>query len=229
MTAGLPGMTFARLVSVRSFLKLTLVVGSSLATYACGGGEDSSTAQGGGGGNHAPTISGTPGGMVMSSQQYSFTPGASDTDGDTLTFTIANKPGWAAFSTSTGQLSGTPGPGDVGTYSNIQITVSDGAATANLAAFSVQVVATATGSATLTWMPPTQNTDGSALTDLAGYKIYWGQSQGTYPNSVTLNNAGLTSYVVEQLTPATWYFVATAINSQGMESAFSTAASKVVQ
>ena len=228
MTAGSPGMKFARFSIFRSLLQLSLVVGVSLAIDACGGGEDSSNAQDTGG-NHAPTISGTPTGSVMSGQPYSFTPSSNDTDGDSLTFTITNKPGWAAFSISTGQLTGTPGGADVGTYSGIQIAVSDGTATANLTAFSVQVVAMATGSATLSWTPPTQNTDGSALMNLAGYKIYWGQSQGSYANSVTVTNPGLSSYVVDQLTPATWYFVATAINSQGVESAFSNAASKIVQ
>jgi hypothetical protein len=90
------------------------------------------------------------------------------------------------------------------------------------------VVATATASVTLSWTPPTQNTDGSALTNLAGYKVYWGTTQGSYPNSVTLNNPGLSTYVVTQLTPATWYFTMTALNAQGIESALSNAASKIV-
>jgi hypothetical protein len=126
-------------------------------------------------------------------------------------------------------LTGTPPGSAVGTYSNIRISVTDGAASANLAAFSVEVVATATGSVTLNWTSPTQNTDGTPLSNLAGYKIYWGTSQGSYPNSVTLNNPGLATYVVDQLTPATWFFVATAINSQGVESALSGAVSKLVQ
>ena len=46
--------------------------------------------------------------------------------------------------------------------------------------------------------------------------------------SVTIENPGLTSYVVEQLTPATWYFVATALNAQGIESGESNVAQKQV-
>ena len=88
------------------------------------------------------------------------------------------------------------------------------------------VQAVATGSATLSWTPPTTNTDGSPLGDLAGYKVYWGTSQGNYTNSIAVTNAGITSYVVEQLTPATWYFVTTAINSNGVESDYSNVASK---
>jgi hypothetical protein len=165
----------------------------------------------------------------MQGTSYSFAPTGSDPDGDTLTYSIVNTPPWASFNTTTGRLTGTPGPQHVGTTTGIVITVSDGEDDASLAAFSVAVQAVATGSATLSWTPPTTNTDGSPLTNLAGYKIYWGTSQGNYTSSTTLNNAGLTSYVVTNLTPGTWFFVATATNSAGVESAFSTVASKTIQ
>ena len=176
--------------------------------------------------NQAPTISGTPATQVMQGQQYSFAPTASDPNGDSLTFSNNNLPGWATFNSATGQLSGTPTPGQVGTYANIRIGVSDGTTTVNLTPFSIAVVATATGSATLTWSPPTQRTDGSPLNDLAGYRVYWGTSQTNYTNSVTINSPGLSSYVVDQLTPATWYFALTAVSTSGAESAFSNVASK---
>jgi hypothetical protein len=67
------------------------------------------------------------------------------------------------------------------------------------------------------------------LTDLSGYRIYWGSSPGNYPNSVTVDNPGLSSYVIENLTPGTWEFVTTAINADGVESDFSNAASKTIQ
>jgi hypothetical protein len=73
---------------------------------------------------------------------------------------------------------------------------------------------TASGSTTLSWMPPTRNDDGTPLT-LTGYRIYWGHSEGNYSHSVTVNNPGLSRYVVEQLTPATYFFVATALSSDG--------------
>jgi len=85
---------------------------------------------------------------------------------------------------------------------------------------------TGTGSALLTWTPPLQNTDGSALMNLTGYRIYWGTSPGNYSKSVTIG-ANLTSYVVEQLGPARYYFVATAISPLG-ESAYSNETSKLV-
>jgi hypothetical protein len=179
--------------------------------------------------NRAPTITGTPQSAVMQGTAYAFQPTASDPDGDTLTFTVANTPAWATFDTATGRLSGTPAVQHVGTTSGIVITASDGTLTTSLPAFSVTVQAVATGSATLSWLPPTQNTDGSPLTNLAGYKIYWGPQQGTYPNSTTLNNPGLATYVVEGLAPGTYFFVATAVNTVGAESTFSGVASKTIQ
>jgi hypothetical protein len=220
-----------------SIVLLAGLCGATLSIAGCGGGDEEAAAttpppSGGnpppGGGNRAPTISGTPLTSVMQGTAYSFTPTGADADGNTLTFSVANLPPWASFNSSTGRVSGTPTAGQVGTYSNITISVSDGTASASLAAFSIQVVGTATGSATLSWTPPTQNTDGSPLTNLAGYKVYWGTAQGSYSNSVTVSNPGLATYVVDQLTPATWYFTVTAINAAGVESGFSNVASKQV-
>ena len=180
------------------------------------------------GGNHAPTIGGTPPASVMQDAQYSFTPIASDADGDSLIFSISNKPDWATFNTGTGWLRGTPGSGHVRTYNNVMISVSDGEASASLGPFSISVVATATGSVTLSWTAPTTRSDGSALTNLAGFKIYWGPAEGDYPNSATVENPGITVYVVEPLTPATWHFVVTALDLQGLESQASNDASKTV-
>jgi|GEM_PF-910084 len=91
--------------------------------------------------NDAPTISGSPATSVSQGTAYSFTPTGADVDtGDTLTYSISNKPGWASFNSSTGALTGTPGNADVGTSGNIVITVTDNhGATANLASFSLTV------------------------------------------------------------------------------------------
>ena len=178
--------------------------------------------------NTAPTISGNPPNQVNANSQYSFTPNASDPDGNDLTFSVSGLPGWARFDTSTGRISGAPSDADVGTYSGIRITVSDGGASATLGPFSITVNAISLGSVTLSWTPPTQNEDGTTLTDLAGYKIYWGTSAGSYPNSVTINNSGIASYVVDNLVPGTYEFVATSFNVAGVESVYSNVAVKVV-
>ncbi len=111
----------------------------------------------------------------------------------------------------------------------IVITADDGEATTSLAAFNVDRASRRRGLGDAhRGLPPTTNTDGSPLTNLAGYKVYWGPSQGTYPNSVTLNNPGLTSYVVGNLAPGTYFFAATALNSAGVESSFSGVGSKTI-
>ncbi|MDF3123447.1 Ig-like domain-containing protein [Rheinheimera sp. 1928-s] len=90
--------------------------------------------------NDAPTISGTPAVTVAQGAAYSFVPTAADVDvGTTLTFSIANKPTWAAFNTATGALTGTPGNADVGATAGIVISVSDGELSAALPAFTLTV------------------------------------------------------------------------------------------
>ena len=92
--------------------------------------------------NDTPTIGGTPAITVAEDSTYSFIPTASDTDiGDVLSFGIINKPSWASFNSSSGDISGTPRNSDVGVYPNIIITVSDlGSLSNDLTAFSITVI-----------------------------------------------------------------------------------------
>lgn len=178
--------------------------------------------------NRAPVISGTPPTAVLAGESYSFRPTATDPDGDTLTFSVQNPPAWASFDASTGRLSGRPSEADVGSYSNVRITVSDGRATASLSEFAIAVNQIATGSVTLAWSPPTTNADGTAITNLAGYRIYYGTSSTNLDQVVTLNNAGTTRYVIENLSPATYYFSMTSFNTLSVESARSDTVSRTV-
>jgi hypothetical protein len=146
-----------------------------------------------------------------------------------MTFSITGKPAWANFSTTTGRLSGTPGSTSVGTHGPIVITVSDGTASATLPAFSITVTAPQTGSATLSWTAPTLNEDGSPLTDLRGYRIYYGTSSSNLSQVLEIPGGTITSAVVEDLTPATWYFALKAYNASGVESSYSNVASKTIQ
>jgi len=179
--------------------------------------------------NRAPTISGTPLTSVMVSTSYSFTPSASDPDGNTLTFRIDNKPAWASFNTTTGQLSGRPGAGDVGSTADIVISVSDGTASASLPKFTLAVLQAATGTATVSWTAPTTNTDGSALTDLASFRVVYGRSSTDLSQSASVNNPSVTSYTVNNLATGQWFFAVYARNSAGMESAISNVATKTIQ
>ena len=178
--------------------------------------------------NSSPSISGNPPPAVLVSQYYDFAPNASDPDGDSLTFTITNQPGWASFDTSTGRLSGQPALGDVGTVGDIMISVSDGTATRSLPAFSITVNQTALGNVTLSWVAPTQNADGSPLMDLAGYKIYYGTNSQSYDHEIRIDSPGITTYVVDNLVADTYFFAATSFNSSGVESAYSGEAVRTV-
>ncbi len=180
--------------------------------------------------NRPPVISGTPATSVTASQAYSFQPTASDPDGNTLTYSIANRPTWATFNSSTGRLSGTPAGSLAGTrYSGITISVSDGTASVSLAPFSIAVAQpSATGSATLSWTPPRTNTDGTPLIDLGGYRVHYGTVSRSYDRSLSIPNAGLTSVVIENLASGTWYFAVKALTAAGIESDFSQEASKTI-
>jgi hypothetical protein len=168
--------------------------------------------------NTPPTISGHAPTAVTVGSPYSFAPTAADADKNTLSFKITNKPNWATFSATSGALSGTPAATDVGTYANIQISVSDGLASVGLPAFNIVVNQKTVASATLDWNPPTENTDGSTLTQLAGYKVYYGTSPDSLTHVIQVANPGLTSYVVGNLTTGTWYFAITSYVADGAES-----------
>lgn len=168
--------------------------------------------------NSAPVISGTPTTAVTAGSAYAFQPNASDPDGNALEYQIANKPAWATFDARTGRLSGTPAAGDVGTSANILISVSDGSLAASLPAFSIAVSAAQAGAATLTWLTPTENTDGTALDDLAGFRIRYGRDPGEMTEVQSIPSPGITSAVVEDLAHGTWYFTLSAFNRAGVES-----------
>lgn len=179
--------------------------------------------------NRAPTISGSPVSSVSAGGAYSFRPAANDADGNTLAFSISNRPDWATFNTTNGQLSGSPSTSQIGSYGNITISVSDGRSTAALPAFAINVVDVSNGGAELSWMPPSQNTDGSSLNDLAGYRIAYGTSPQALTQTVQVANAGMTRYTFDNLTPGTYYFAVRAYTSSGTESGNSNVATKTVQ
>ncbi|HSY07427.1 MAG TPA: putative Ig domain-containing protein [Steroidobacteraceae bacterium] len=178
--------------------------------------------------NPPPTISGSPAISVSAGTAYSFTPTTTDPSGNPLTFSIENPPSWATFNTHSGTLSGTPAAGDAGSYANIGISVSDGTSSASLASFSITVTQATSGSATVNWSAPTQNTNGSALTNLAGFNIYYGTSAGNLNQSVQIANPGLVTYVLSDLAAGTWYFSVNAYSTTGAESVVSNIASKTI-
>lgn len=179
--------------------------------------------------NTAPSISGVPSGAATTGKAYSFTPSAADPDGQTLKFAITNKPAWAVFDTASGRLYGTPTSANLGTFSSIVISVTDGLATSALSGFSIVVANPApAGTATLSWLPPTQNVDGTPLTNLAGYRVVYGQSSANLTSSLDIPNPAITTAMIESLASGTWYFAIKAYTTDSIESSLSSLAQKMV-
>lgn len=80
---------------------------------------------------------------------------------------------------------------------------------------------TGSTSVTLNWEAPTENNNGSALTNLAGYKIHYGTASKDYTEVVAVSNPSLNRYVIDSLQSGTYYFAITAYNSAGVESPMS--------
>jgi hypothetical protein len=175
------------------------------------------------------TISGTPSSSVNVNSPYSFTPTVNNPGGAQLTFNIQNKPPWASFSSSNGQLTGTPAAASAGTYSSIMISVTDGTTNASLPAFSITVNQASSGTASLDWTSVTQNTNGTALTNLAGYNVHYGTSASNMNQTVKITNPTVTAYVLTNLSAGTWYFGVAAYTSAGIEGAMSNVGSKTIQ
>lgn len=126
----------------RPIVKVITLLAASMMLFACGGGSSDS------GGpsvqpppqpNRAPTISGQAVTEIAAGDMYSFIPNASDPDGDTLTFSVENLSDWMLFNSANGEVSGMPGPSQLGDAANIVITVSDGTLSDALSPFTVSV------------------------------------------------------------------------------------------
>jgi hypothetical protein len=185
---------------------------------------------------HAATsIYGTPTTSVAENRYYGFQAWATDNDHRIVTYGIRNKPAWATFNTQYGHLYGVPTAANVGTYNNIVVYATDGVSQAALPAFSITVTGPGgtptptTGAATLSWLPPTQNTNGTTLTNLAGYTIKYGTNATSLTSTIKVANAGLTTYMVQGLAAGTYYFAVSAYTSTGATSALSRVVSKTIQ
>lgn len=171
--------------------------------------------------NDAPTISGTPAITVNEDTSYSFTPIANDVDiGDSLTFSISNKPVWATFNTANGSLTGTPDNSHIGITSNISISVNDSTVSTTLASFNIEVInvndiPTISGTPAITVdedtaysFTPTVNDDdtGDTLTFSIVNKPTWATfntTNGTLTGIPTNDNVGITSNIVISINDGT--------------------------
>jgi len=86
----------------------------------------------------------------------------------------------------------------------------------------------ANGTATLNWVPPTGNTDGTPVTPLVGYHVFFGTSASALTQSIAVSGGTTTSYEITGLTAGTWYFAVAADATDGTESAQSNLGSKTI-
>jgi hypothetical protein len=77
------------------------------------------------------------------------------------------------------------------------------------------------GTLTVSWSPPTKNTNGTPLTDLTGYTLLYGTASKSYSTAISIDDPTTTRYVVSDLRPGTYYFAISAINSSGRHSVLS--------
>jgi hypothetical protein len=223
------------------FAVTCLVCFTTITLTACGSGShspsavngaDASASTPGTGGNDAPIISGKPLRTAVVNIPYVFRPDARDPDGDVLVFEAAGKPSWATFDPASGELAGTPPTGTGGTYTGIVIFVTDGELKTALPSFSITVTESSAiapkSSASLSWSAPTQNEDGSPLTELAGYRVYYGASSSDLNKQVEIGNPAATSTVIQNLTQGTWHFAISAYTKNGAEGSRSNVVSKVI-
>jgi hypothetical protein len=172
--------------------------------------------------NHL-SISGTPPKSITAGANYNFHPVVTNASSSSLHFSVANLPVWAKFDSGSGTLSGTPAPLDAGLYPQITISVSDGAASATLPPFALAVLSGSSVVATISWTPPTAEVNQTAPLDLAGYRIYYGTSEAGMTHIVTVADPTSTSYVVDNLSPGTWYFAVSSYDAAQAESVLSPA------
>lgn len=169
------------------------------------------------------TISGTPAQSITAGAHYNFHPVVANASSSTLKFSVSNLPTWAKFDSGSGTISGTPAPTDAGKYPQITISVSDGADSASLPPFTVAVLSGSSVVATISWTPPTAQANPAAPLNLAGYRIYYGTSEAGMTHIVTVTDPTSTSYVVDNLSPGTWYFAVSAYDASKAESVLSPA------
>ncbi len=90
-------------------------------------------------------------------------------------------------------------------------------------------VAVADRSLTVQWVAPTTNDDGTPLDDLAGFRVYYGNSSGVYGNSATVASSTTLSHRFDNLPTGTYYVMVKSLNSAAIESNASPELSKSIQ
>jgi hypothetical protein len=188
-------ITLAARSQIRNLLLCALV---SLPLAACGGGSDGSSSA-------AASSTDTDAATALVAPSVGLIDRSSGIDGTASVASVAtNTPATVATTPASG--------------TNTSSSTSGSTPSAGTVAKTPAPVTTVNGVATLDWLPPTENSDGSALTNLAGYTVYYGTSPGDLSQSVKVSNPGLTAYAVTGLSSGTWYFAVTSYSAAGIES-----------
>ena len=124
----------------------------------------------------------------------------------------------AATTSSTGTTSSTPPQTVADTGSGTSTTTTGGSSSTTAPPTGTTTSSTVV---TLGWVAPTQNSNGTPITGLAGYKIHYGTASEDYTQVVSISNPSLSRYVIDSLPSGTYYFAITAYNAQGIESPLS--------
>ena len=221
-------------IAARPRFAMIAMVAACLALTACK--DDVTTASTGtpaassSGQSTGVALSGAPPTTATAGSNYLYQPSLTQGSGD-VTFSVSGMPKWATFDSSTGVLTGTPATSDEGKTGAITITATNGMSTASVGPFTIQVNApTAATAATvsLAWNAPTQNADGTPITGLAGFHIYYGTTAGALSTTVNVSSPSTTTYVLKGLTHGTYYFSVVAYNTSGQDSKSSNMATTTI-
>ena len=89
---------------------------------------------------------------------------------------------------------------------------------------------TTSSSVVLSWTAPSSRADNSylPLSELQGYRVYYGTSEDDLSMLVDLNDDTITEYSVDNLPSGSYYFAITAYDLDGMESGLSNVVNKDV-
>jgi hypothetical protein len=193
-------MTYFAFAAPSHIRNVVLCALATLTLAACGSdggssGSAATSAAAGGSDSVASLVSPNAGTIDRSSQVTAPTSAGTATAGTPSTATVSS----SGSTTTTTPATTTPAAGTTVASTPVKTTIT-------------------TGVATLDWLPPTENSDGSVLTNLAGYTVYYGTSPDSLTQSVKVTNPGLTAYTVTNLPSGTWYFAVTSYSSTGVES-----------
>ena len=137
-------------------------------------------------------------------------------------------------SQGTSGASGTSASGSTSAGSSTSASTGSSASTGTSAGHGTSTSSTTTSptvhadSVTINWVPPTENTNGTPLTNLAGYNIHYGTAAGSLSKKIAISNPGIATYVVSNLPSGKYFFAVAAVNSAGTESPLSAQVSATV-